>query len=292
MSRFTDLYLRRVFRTIEKNKLVENGDRIFVGLSGGKDSASCLYVLKRFVEERGVDCEIKGFYINLDDSPEIMESIKGQAEMSDVELVTIEPPDISRYRGPRPICSVCGIAKRYLMNRVPREKGANKVATGHNMDDFIVFFLKNLVGKNYSWISNFRARVDSTHPRLLTRIRPLFNVGNKENSRFCKEMNIPFTERHICRFKAKECDYNRRRANWYKILYDIEKWNRNFRQQMISAINDISPLFMKDEKLRTCSVCGEPTSGDVCAYCRIFGNRGSNSGHTPDSGKKDSTVGD
>jgi len=49
---------------------------------------------------------------------------------------------------------------------------------------------------------------------------------------------------------------------------------------------------MKDEKLRTCSVCGEPTSGDVCAYCRIFGNRGSNSGHTPDSGKKDSTVGD
>lgn len=272
MSRFTDLYMRKVFRTIEKNRLVEEGDKIFVALSGGKDSASCLYVVKRFVEEKGLDCDVKGFYINLDNSPEIIEPIRKQAEMNNVDLVIVEPPDILSYRGSRPVCSVCGIVKRYLMNKIPREKGANKVATGHNMDDFIVFFMKNLVGKNYSWISNFRPKVDSTHPKLLTRIRPLFNVGNAENKRFCKEMKIPYTDKHVCRFKARECNYNRKRENWYKVLYDIEKWNKNFRQQMISAISDISPLFKKEENLNTCSLCGEPTSGEICAYCRIFGN--------------------
>jgi len=274
MSRFVDTYLKRVFKTMEKNKLIENGDRVFVALSGGKDSASCLYVVRKFVEKRGIDCDVKGFYINLDNSPEVIESIKMQVELSDVDLITVEPPNILDYRGSRPICSVCGVVKRYLMNKIPREKGATKIATGHNMDDFIVFFLKNLVGKNYSWISNFKPRVDSTHPKLLTRIRPLFNVGNKENERFCDEMNIPYAKKHICRFKARECSYNRKRDNWYNILYEIERWNRNFRQQMISAIEDISSLFTREEegRLNECSICGEPTSGKICTYCRIFKN--------------------
>ena len=274
MSRFVDTYLKRVFKTMEKNKLIENGDRVFVALSGGKDSASCLYVVRKFVEKRSIDCDVKGFYINLDNSPEVIESIKMQVELSDVDLITVEPPNILDYRGSRPICSVCGVVKRYLMNKIPREKGATKIATGHNMDDFIVFFLKNLVGKNYSWISNFKPRVDSTHPKLLTRIRPLFNVGNKENERFCDEMNIPYAKKHICRFKARECSYNRKRDNWYNILYEIERWNRNFRQQMISAIEDISSLFSREEegRLNECSICGEPTSGKICTYCRIFKN--------------------
>ncbi len=274
MSRFVDTYLKRVFKTMEKNKLIENGDRVFVALSGGKDSASCLYVVRKFVEKRSIDCDVKGFYINLDNSPEVIESIKMQVELSGVDLITVEPPNILDYRGSRPICSVCGVVKRYLMNKIPKEKGATKIATGHNMDDFIVFFLKNLVGKNYSWISNFKPRVDSTHPKLLTRIRPLFNVGNKENERFCDEMNIPYAKKHICRFKARECSYNRKRDNWYNILYEIERWNRNFRQQMISAIEDISSLFSREEegRLNECSICGEPTSGKICTYCRIFKN--------------------
>lgn len=272
MTRFTDIYLRRVFKTIEKNKLIKNGDRIFVALSGGKDSASCLYCVKRFADERNIDCEIKGFYINLDDSPEVKEPIKSLVEKLDIELIEIEPPDIRKYRGSRPICSVCGIAKRYLMNKIPREMEATKIATGHNMDDFIVFFLKNLVGKNYSWISNFKPKVESTHPKLLTRIRPLFNVGNREDERFCEEMKIPYTKKHICRFKARECSYNRKRDNWYSTLYEIEKWNKSFRQQMISAIEDVSTLFKKEEDLKECSICGEPSNKEICAYCRIFGD--------------------
>ena len=275
MTGFAERYIKSVFRTIEENRLVEEGDRIFAALSGGKDSSSMVYCLKKFVDEKDIECELRGFYINLDDSEEVMNPLEELMDMLDMDLIRIDPPDITRYKGSRPICSVCGAVKRYLMNKIPREMGANKLATGHNMDDFIVFFLKNLIGKNYSWISNFKPRVDSTHPKLLTRIRPLFNVGNKENERFCNEMNIPYARKHICRFKARECSYNRKRDNWYNVLYEIERWNRNFRRQMISAIEDLSTLFSREEegRLNECSVCGEPTSGKICTYCRIFKNQ-------------------
>ena len=58
-------YLNKIFRTIEKYRLVERGDKIFVALSGGKDSAAVLFVLKKFKEERNLDFEIIGFHISL-----------------------------------------------------------------------------------------------------------------------------------------------------------------------------------------------------------------------------------
>ena len=148
----TEKYLSRVFTTIKKFKLVRNGDVVFIGLSGGKDSASSLISLKRYVDEKSIDCEIKGFHINfgLPMSHKVEDIVRKQANMAGVELLVFKAGDngislTDALRNTiRPICSVCGVVKRYLMNKVPRENGASKVVTGHHMDDFLVFFFKNV----------------------------------------------------------------------------------------------------------------------------------------------------
>jgi len=85
-------YLKKVFRTIEKYKLVEKGDKIFVALSGGKDSAALLFTLKKFKEERNQDFEIVGFHINLGTigSEKIQEIVEKQCELAGVRLVVFE----------------------------------------------------------------------------------------------------------------------------------------------------------------------------------------------------------
>ena len=116
-------YLKRVFKTISKYKLVENGDVIFVALSGGKDSASALFALKTYIEHNNVDCELKGFHINFDlpISEKVVKTVEKQVKMAGVELIVVSTKDLgislaeAVKKTRRPICSICGVLKRYIL---------------------------------------------------------------------------------------------------------------------------------------------------------------------------------
>ncbi|MCM8786177.1 MAG: adenine nucleotide alpha hydrolase family protein, partial [Candidatus Omnitrophica bacterium] len=162
MTQINEIYKKKVFKTIEKYKLIEKDDKIFVGLSGGKDSGSACYLISEYARQNKINCEFVGFYIKLGDFiPEkVIGVIKKQAEMCRIELKIYNVNDfgidyekIAKLN--RPICSSCGTIKRYLMNKISREEGATKLCTGHHGDDFIVFFMKNIIGKNIEWISKF-----------------------------------------------------------------------------------------------------------------------------------------
>jgi len=277
MSKFVERYLRTVFRTIKRAKLVRNGDVVFVALSGGKDSASALYTIKKYVEENSIDCTIKGFHINLGlpISKKVENTVKRQTKLVDVELVIADTNklgisilDIAK-KSRRPICSCCGIIKRYLMNKIPRELGANKLATGHHMDDFLVFFFKNVLGQNFFWISKFRPFLKSTHPKMLCRIRPLFEVGGKENRMFCNAVGMPFLKENFCPYTNSKYHVDMKREKWYETIYSIESWQKNFRRQMIRSIEKMSKYFEREEEVKTCKICGEPTNQEVCGFCKL-----------------------
>jgi tRNA(Ile)-lysidine synthase TilS/MesJ len=274
-----NLYLPRVFRTIKKFKLIKNGDVVFVALSGGKDSASCLFALKKYITENKIEATLKGFHINfcLPISEKVQKVIEKQAKMAEVPLETLYIKDLGisldevRKKTNRPICSICGTLKRYLMNKIPREKGATKLATGHHMDDFLVFFFKNILGKNYFWISKFKPKADSFYTKILCKIRPLFMVGGKENKEFCKALGIPFIEEDVCPHTFFGCKIDINREKWYQTIYEIEKRHKDFRTQLISSIKDMSKFFEeKKSKIKECSICGEPTDQEICSYCKLF----------------------
>ena len=277
----SDNFCRRVFKTIEKYRLIKNGDVVYVGMSGGKDSAAALYCLKRYAEENGIDCRIIAFHLKIGQPKVVEDIINEQIDMVGVEkhFVSFEELGISlpeaAKRTHRPICSVCGVAKRYLMNKIPRECGATKFATGHNMDDFLMFFFKNLLGKNYFWISKFKPKLKSSDERMLTKIRPLFHVTNSDVKAFCDDIGIPLlpAEANKCIYLRSKSTDDGTRAGWYEMLEAMDGFKRGFRQQLISSVIDMGKFFeMPEIELKSCKICGEPSSKDVCTFCSIFRN--------------------
>ncbi len=269
---------KRIFKTIEKHRLAVRGDRIFVALSGGKDSATALFALKEFIERRKLACELKAFHVNLclAVSERIQKLVEKQSRTAGVELETaylnelgIELESIAKKTA-RPICSVCGVVKRYLMNKIPREMGATKLATGHNMDDFLVFFFKNFLNKNFEWIAKFKPKLESEHPKLLTKIRPLFYVGDRECEIFCRERGIEYAGREICPYSAFAI---RKERKWRETLYEIERVHRNFRYRMAKAVASASGFFSSETNVSQCILCGEPTSRRICGFCKLKSNR-------------------
>jgi len=114
MTGFRERYLKTVHGTIERYRLVEPGDRIFVALSGGRDSGSALYALAKYVEERGVECRLQPFHINLGFpfSQRVEEVVEEQVEFLGLSLKVFHASDygvdMERIaRLPRPICSSC-----------------------------------------------------------------------------------------------------------------------------------------------------------------------------------------
>lgn len=273
----TKIYKRKIFRTISKFKLIEDGDKIFIGLSGGKDSGAACYLISEYIREKKVKCELVSFFIKLGDfvPDEHIDTVEKQAEICKIPLKIY---DVKNYgidfkklkKHPRPICSSCGIVKRYLMNKIPREEGANKLCTGHHGDDFIVFFMKNILGNNIDWIGKFTPLLPG-RGKQLSRIRPLFFVGGKNNKKFCDEIKFPYVEEDKCPYIFLKQKIDKRRKKWYETIENIEMWQPDFKEHFLKGIISITEKIKTDrDEIKECEICGEPTSEKICAFCRIL----------------------
>ncbi|MCD6367561.1 MAG: adenine nucleotide alpha hydrolase family protein [Candidatus Aenigmarchaeota archaeon] len=269
-------YKKKVFRTIKKYKLIVPGDKIYVALSGGKDSAAACYVLSRYVKEKEIDCDLVAFHITLGDfiPKEVREIVKKQATLCEVPLKIFSVSDfgidmkkVSRLK--RPICSNCGLIKRYLMNKIPKDKGANKLCTGHNADDFIVFFFKNLLGNHPEWTAKFLPLLPGSDG-MLSRIRPLFFVGGEEDREFCESLGIPYLKEMPCPYLSIKRKMDKNRDKWFEIVENISRINPNFREQMMLGIMNVAEKFSSNLSVpNKCKICGEPTSGEICSFCKL-----------------------
>ncbi|MCI4446649.1 MAG: adenine nucleotide alpha hydrolase family protein, partial [Pyrobaculum sp.] len=258
--------------TIRRYRLVETGDVIYVAVSGGKDSCAALALLKEYVETFMVDAEIRAFHINLGfkTSPKVEEAVRALAERLGVPLHVVNARDYldieaAAKASRRPICSVCGAVKRYLMNKVPRELGATKVATGHHAHDLLAYYFKNLAGRNFQWNFKILPKVEG-RGLLLTKIRPLIYARPEENEEFCRAGRLPVSA--VC------CEYglcNAAHAEVYEMIRAARRRDPDFDLKLIGGVVDFNLRYGRDEaeEIRRCKICGEPTSGEVCTVCKL-----------------------
>lgn len=177
-------------KAIENYNMIEEGDKIAIGLSGGKDSITLVMALKALQRFYPKKFDIIAVSVNpgfdFFDSAFLQETCKNigveyveaQSYIKDIVF------DIRKEKNP---CSLCANLRRGILNTTAIEHGCNKIALGHNEDDVLeTFFLNLLYAGN---ISTF-APVSYMDRSKITLIRPMIYLSEREIRKFIKRQNI------------------------------------------------------------------------------------------------------
>ncbi len=217
-------------RAVDDYNMIEDGDRIAVGVSGGKDSLALLAVLcdmRRFYPKKFEVCAItldmgfeggdfsalESFYKELGIEYKI---VKTQL----AELIF----DVRKESNP---CSLCARMRRGILHDTAKELGCNKIALGHHYDDAIETFVMNLF--NEGRLGTF-SPVTYLDRKEITMVRPLVLAPEKDIKYFIRQNNLPLTET-LCP-EDKHTDREK-----YKIMLDeMEKTNEGVRHRIFCAI--------------------------------------------------------
>ena len=177
-------------KAIEEYKMIEEGDKIAVCLSGGKDSNTMLQAFKalqRFYPKKFELIAISidpGFdFFNTDFLNTICKPLEIPLfiEKSNAKEIVF---DIRKEKNP---CSLCANLRRGVINSIAIREGCNKIALGHNQDDVLETFLLNLL---YTGSINTFSPVSYMDRSQITLIRPLIYTPEKEIKRYVKKNNI------------------------------------------------------------------------------------------------------
>ncbi len=263
---------KQIARTIKEHKLIKKGEKIVVALSGGKDSTSLLYILNK------LGYSVHGLMIDLylgEWSKIHNNNMKKFCEANNIPLTIVDLKEelgqgicfikaIVKKKKNLTGCSVCGTVKRWILNRWAKKLGADKLATGHNLDDeaqnVLMNFLKGniLLGINSSPATGGRA-VDG----FVQRIKPMFFTPENEIMKYAKENKFEILyDKCPCAFGTYRVDTR----GWTADLNDKEKLN------IVEGFQKIVPTLRKENKLkiRKCKSCGEPSRKELCNFCEVM----------------------
>ena len=268
---FNDKIFTRINNLIDDYSLIKEGELIAVALSGGKDSVLTLHALKNY--QQYLDFDLVA--ISVDEGIEgyrqhgIDAAVQNANDLG-VELVQksfkedegFSLDDI--YSDFKSACIPCGVFRRNILNKTAYELGAVKIATGHNLDDEIQSFLMSFARGDTIKFSKFGPELDVIHPKLVPRIKPLWNTPEKEVGMWAVLNNInihldecPYSHLSL-RAKIKEF------LNVSEDKYPGVKTNvMNSFIVMLDFENDF------EAHLNECEVCGEPTSSNICKACEL-----------------------
>jgi len=217
-------------RAITDYNMISDGDKIAVGISGGKDSLALLAVLasmRRYLDKK---FEVKAITIDMGFPGTSTEDIAKFCEKIDVEYIVHKTDfaeiifDIRKEKNP---CSLCAKMRRGALNDIAVQNGCRKIALGHHMDDVIeTFFLSLFYEARISCFSpvTYLDRMD------VTVIRPFLYVDEKDIKGFAKRESLPV-------MKSKcPADGNTKRENIKQLIKSLECENHDLRNRIFRAV--------------------------------------------------------
>ncbi len=183
--------LGSIRRADERYHMIENGDKVCIGVSGGKDSLLLMEAMKLYQRFAYTTFDVCAVMLDLGLKQQDTSAIEALAARIGMDF-TVVPTDIGKvvfeYREERSPCALCAKLRRGALNREARARGCNKVALGHNREDVIETFLMSLL---YEGRVNTFAPVTYLSRMDVTVIRPLIFLPEKYALGVARQRQLP-----------------------------------------------------------------------------------------------------
>ncbi len=270
----------QVARTIKKFWMFGPDAKVLVAVSGGKDSLALWDILI----ELGYD--VDGLVIGLGIGEYSNESTQFARDFATRRELTLHEYDLASEHGftvpdaakstSRVPCSACGLSKRHIFDSVAIDGGYDVVVTGHNLDDEAAVLWGNVA----RWQAEYLAR---QHPVLPARngfprkCKPLIRLSEREMAAYCVLRNIDYV--------VEECPMaaGNKHLEYKALLNDMEVASPGAKHHFYFGFLDrAAPLFAdafeasdqtnshgSELPLSPCSSCGQPSSNEICAFCKL-----------------------
>lgn len=217
-------------RAIDDYHMIDEGDKIAVGVSGGKDSLALLCVLKNLQLFYSKHFELCAITVDMGFEQSDFSPLIAFYEQIGVEY-RIVPTDLAKIifevrKEPNP-CALCSKMRRGILHDTAKAMGCNKIALGHHFDDVIDTFMMNLM--NEGRLGTF-SPVTYLSRKDITMIRPLVLTPEKDVQYYVRHAGLPVIK------SACPEDKHTDREKYHNLLLDLEKENKGLRHRIFVAI--------------------------------------------------------
>lgn len=271
----------QVAKAIKSQKMFAKDERILVAVSGGKDSLALWDILLK------LGYRADALYVNL--------GIGGYSEQSHAKVLrfaeTVASPQgatlhvhtVEQEEGAgirelamlvhRPTCSTCGTIKRYQFNRAAIEHKYDVMATGHNLDDEAARLLGNVLHWQEEYLDKQAPSLPASVEGFAKKVKPLYRLTERELAAYAVLNKIDYI--------VEECPMAKgaRTLLYKEVLNRLETESPGTKQTFYWGFlekqnkKDAAPTTMaeKDQAaLHPCAACGQPTTAEVCSYCKLM----------------------
>jgi cytoplasmic tRNA 2-thiolation protein 1 len=264
---------------MSKYSMWKYGERVAVGVSGGKDSLSLLYILKKIIDRHGgskndliavtIDEGIKGYR---DESLEIVKSFCTKLSVQNKILsykdlfgVSMDEAMVLRPSEKMSSCSMCGTFRRRAIDLAAESVDADIVATAHNLDDQVQTYMINLLAGDVE-------RIGWMYPKPIEyaagmkKIKPFVELYEHEIVFYALQRQFPF--------QSEECPYMKEsirtdlREFFNKLEGEHPGIKNNAYVSMMKVSERLRSSFMGPRGDKKCKICGRDSTGEVCSVCK------------------------
>jgi tRNA 2-thiocytidine biosynthesis protein TtcA len=237
---------RKVTRAISEYNLIEDGDRVMVGLSGGKDSWALLSILDVLRKRAPISFSLVA--VTVDSGYEgyrhdvIASTCEERGWEYRIQHTGIGGVMDDLLEANATPCSLCARLRRGVLYRIAKEVGATKIALGHHMDDFVETLLLNFFFSGS--LKAMPARLVSDNGEHIV-IRPLVYVSESEARTYAKEETLPIIG--CCCPVCGDLSLQRQRVK--RMIAQLEVEHPDVKNSMIRALGNVAGRHLLDKRL-------------------------------------------